>query len=261
MSRRPRRRKDFISRFVGLEHIVLNSPAFQNLSGDAVKLLLLVSARHNGENNGSISFSVREAAAMLPCTPNTAALRFQELQDQGFLVAETKGAFSVKMKRATIWRITLYPSAGGHPATRDYARWKPSGKTDEKQNTVSIRDTDGISQRYRHPKKRPPERPTVSPSDTVTAISRTPTVSPRDALIDSSHTPKNFETPTNPAIGSIVVGRDNRDVATNIVRIAPSLASRQILAIAPSETAIQKHDDELEIPAFLDRRPKEASGI
>jgi hypothetical protein len=166
MSKRNRRRKDFVSRFVGLEHIVLNSLAFQSLSGDAVKLLLLVSARHNGENNGSISFSVREAAAKLPCTPNTAARRFQELQSHGFLVAETKGAFSVKMKKATTWRITLYPSAGGKPATRDYARWNPSNAAHEKQNTVSIRDTDGISQRYRDYKKRPPKCPTVSPRDT-----------------------------------------------------------------------------------------------
>jgi DNA-binding transcriptional regulator YhcF (GntR family) len=65
---------------------------------------------------------VREAATVLRVTPNTAGKRFKELVDHGFLEATTKGSFSVKFQKATLWRITLYPSRGGKAATREYAR-------------------------------------------------------------------------------------------------------------------------------------------
>ena len=183
--RRQRRKKQFVSRFVGIEYIILNSPAFGELSGEAIKLLLYVCARHDGENNGTISFSVREAAAKLKCTPNTAGNRFRELIECGFLVPVTKGAFSVKLKAATTWRITFYPSPGGKPATRDYARWQAP----EKQNTVSLGDIAGIKKRYRDAKNITKKSPTVLNCNTVKAESDKATVFASDTLIDSSHRP------------------------------------------------------------------------
>lgn len=178
-----RRKKQYVSRFVGLEHLVMDSPAFMDLTSDATKLLLFVCKRHDGENNGAISFSVREAATVLGITPNTAGKRFHELVGHGFLQVMSKGAFSVKTKLATLWRVTMYPSPGGKAATREYARWKPA----ENQNTVSLGDTHGITERYRDPETEGQTRPTVSPGDTVKASEHRPTVSPSDTLIDSSH--------------------------------------------------------------------------
>jgi hypothetical protein len=70
-----------------------------------------------------------------------------------------------------------------------------------------------------------------------------------------------LEARPNPHTQSVVVDRESRDVAATIIKIVPTLASSKISAVATSETATQKHDDELEIPAFLDRRLKLASGV
>jgi len=187
MAKRGKRRAQFKSRFVGIEHLIIESPAFRVLSGLEVKLLVLVCARHNGENNGQIGFSVREAAALLGCTPNTAGKAFRGLCEKGFLAVTSQGAFSVKDRKATLWRITFYPSIGGRVATRDYARWQANGAEHKKQNTVSITDTDGITGEYRGPSERAEIAPTVSRGDTGKASQGRPTVSNGGTLIDSNH--------------------------------------------------------------------------
>ena len=146
------RSKRFIGRFIALEHGVMNSPAYESLSGDALKLLLAVWKRHDGANNGAISFSTREAAALLHGNKNTAAKRFRELVDKGFLAVENKGAFHVKVRHATTWRITL-ESASGRPPTRDYQRWRPAPSVAEddtvtvpkNQNSVSRKEPNGVA--------------------------------------------------------------------------------------------------------------------
>jgi hypothetical protein len=144
---RRRRKKQFTSRFITLEFHVLTSAAFGALTGLEVKLLVFLCMKHNGSNNGQIGCSVRDAADFLRCTPNTAGRCFVGLQAHGFAVIVSKGAFSVKDRKATLWRLTIYPSMGGEPATRDYARWQSGAGHPKKQNTVSIVDTNGIDMR------------------------------------------------------------------------------------------------------------------
>ncbi len=129
VSTRPKRKRGG-PRFAMLKFGMMDSPAWRALSGDAVKLLLAVWRRYNGHNNGEISYGIREAAELLDRDKNTIMRRFQELVDKGFLAIESKGAFSVKTKMATVWRITLEP-AGGTPATLDYQRWRPEGSISE----------------------------------------------------------------------------------------------------------------------------------
>jgi hypothetical protein len=167
----------------------MNSPAYQHLTGEALKLLLAVWKRHDGQNNGEISFSTREAAELLRGNKNTAAKRFAELQELGFLAVEHKGAFSVKLKLATLWRLTC-ETCKGSPPTRDYQRWRPTvtpRDTDprsEKQNTVSPRDHNGNSQRYRGSENGAENTPTVTPRDTVNGKIDPLTVSPRGTHIE-----------------------------------------------------------------------------
>ena len=175
MSRRRKERQRH-ARFIALEHGMMNSPAYQALTGDSLKLLLAVWKRHDGQNNGEISFSTREAADLLRGNKNTAARRFAELQELGFLAAEQKGAFSVKLKRATLWRLTCEPSKG-QPPTRDYQHWRPAP-------TVSPRDTNGIRHRYREPQKPSNKVVSVSPRDTVNGHFDPSTVSPRGTHIE-----------------------------------------------------------------------------
>ena len=94
-----------------------------NSKRGARSLLIAVWRRHNGENNGEISFSVREAEKIVDCHRNTASGWFHELVAQGILVAVKKGSFDWKKSDATTWRITALP-APGMAATREFANKK-----------------------------------------------------------------------------------------------------------------------------------------
>jgi hypothetical protein len=61
MKRRRRKPRESYERFVALPHYMLRSPAWKTLPADAKALLIAVWERHNGMNNGEISYSVREA--------------------------------------------------------------------------------------------------------------------------------------------------------------------------------------------------------
>ena len=85
---------------------MLTSPAYRALSNYARCLLLELGARHNGDNNGHIPMSVREAAGLLGCSQPTACKAFQELTGKGFIRAHEKGAFHVKVRHSTTWILT-----------------------------------------------------------------------------------------------------------------------------------------------------------
>ena len=54
--------------------------------------------RFNGFNNGSITFSHREAAERLQVNRRTAKKGFDELEEKGFTKARVRGAFTVKKR-------------------------------------------------------------------------------------------------------------------------------------------------------------------
>jgi hypothetical protein len=56
----------------------------------------------------------------------TASRALLRLQDRGFIVAVKKGAFSLKRRHATEWRLTEYPcNATGEGASEDFRHWRP----------------------------------------------------------------------------------------------------------------------------------------
>ena len=71
MTPKPRKRKvdakgrNKGSAFIKLDHGLLRSDAWKHLSPDATKVLVDMWLRHNGSNNGEISYSVREARECL----------------------------------------------------------------------------------------------------------------------------------------------------------------------------------------------------
>jgi hypothetical protein len=113
-------------RHVRLYHTETGCSAWQNLSGNAVKLLIAVARLYTGDNNGSIFLSVRDAAREIRVTRNTAARLFSELEAHGFIAATERGHFHVKGGPATCWRLTWHGALGRAP-TRDFERWE-SGK-------------------------------------------------------------------------------------------------------------------------------------
>jgi hypothetical protein len=121
MARRKRRRSgNYHDRFIALPHYMLRAPVWKTLPSDAKALLIEVWMRHNGMNNGEISFSVREAEE-IGISRSVAARMFAVLIERGFLVITRDSAFSVKTKHARLWRLTMEPYRG-EPGTKNFMR-------------------------------------------------------------------------------------------------------------------------------------------
>jgi hypothetical protein len=132
-----RRQKDKGARHVRLYHWLLHSPAWQDLTANARAIYVEISSRYGGagSNNGRIPYSVREAAASLRISKATASRALIELQEHGFIALMTKGAFSLKARHATEWRLTERDSdVDQTPPTKEFMRWSPT----EVQNTVPL---------------------------------------------------------------------------------------------------------------------------
>ena len=118
--------------FIKLRRRVTMSEAWLALSCEARCLVLAVWERHNGSNNGVISFSHREAKTSLLVGTDRASQAFRDAQEHGFLIERAKGSFGQKTRagqgRATEWEITT-EECDGQPAKAPYRTWK-------KQNAV-----------------------------------------------------------------------------------------------------------------------------
>ena len=73
-------------RWVKLPHYLLKSRAWRTMPHPAKALLLEVWVRHNGVNNGEISFGCSEAPELLGFSEATAARMFDILIERRFLV-------------------------------------------------------------------------------------------------------------------------------------------------------------------------------
>ncbi len=123
MAKKPRPAKWRSSqRFIALPHYMLKSPAWKTLSPNAKALLIEVWARHNGFNNGTISYSVREAEE-IGISYSTAARAFSELIDRGFLRVRRDSRFTQKTREARLWEITA-EQCDGNKAAADFVRWQ-----------------------------------------------------------------------------------------------------------------------------------------
>jgi hypothetical protein len=131
--RRPRRgrrhdskgRSRGVARFVKLEHWMLRTAAWRALPPASRALYVELAQRYNGSNNGEISMSVREAAALVHIAKDTATKAFHELEEKGFIRRNVCGSFNWKLKHATTWVLTEHP-VGDTAATKEFARWQPS---------------------------------------------------------------------------------------------------------------------------------------
>lgn len=141
-------------RFVRIFQYMMKSPAWQHLGPLEVAIYLEMSSRYAGENsnNGRIGYSVREAATRFRVGKTTVSRALQELQEKGFIVCTTKGGFSVKIRRATEWRLTEFRcDVTQQMATKDFLQWQPSVPVagQKMQNTVLVegRGVPGAGQR------------------------------------------------------------------------------------------------------------------
>jgi len=147
-------RSDRAARHVRLYHTMMRTEAWLSLRAVPRAIYVEISMRYGGpdSNNGRIPYSVRDASRSLKIGVATASRALKILQQRGFIVEVTKGAFSRKDPHATEWRLTEFASdVDGHLATREYQLWtaKIQNAVPVAEPTVPVAEQNGIRGRTR----------------------------------------------------------------------------------------------------------------
>lgn len=120
------------SRFARLDFRILNSNAYRALSPNDRSLLVELVMLYNGENNGSLYLSVRDAAHRMGVADLSAASRsFDRLQTLGFISMTMPSEFrpgSSGNSRARCWRLTWQAGPGRKAPSWDFVDREPPAK-------------------------------------------------------------------------------------------------------------------------------------
>ena len=136
--------KDKGLRHVRLCHYMTDTQAWKSLGAISRAIYPDMAKRYAGvgSNNGRIGYSVREAAAEFHIGTSTVKRALDELQDRGFIVSTKKGAFSLKIRNSTEWRLTeFHCDLTNKLPTKDFMTWAPDkNKTryPQRQRSVSV---------------------------------------------------------------------------------------------------------------------------
>lgn len=122
--------------FVQIYKTFLQEPAWRALPMGARVLYLAVKSYYNGNNNGELFMSVREAGALIGCTPRSAHRWFLELIDKGFLRRTGGGSLGADGRgEAQCWRLTEIGHRNHnivHRPSCEYKQWTPTEKTESR---------------------------------------------------------------------------------------------------------------------------------
>jgi CTP-dependent riboflavin kinase len=99
----------------------INSQAYQSLHPYARCLLVELKLKYDGENNGRISMSIREAQRRLGVGRKAAMRGFSELRDRRFIELRKQGMFENGM--ASEWELTEY-SVGKQSPSKTFMSWR-----------------------------------------------------------------------------------------------------------------------------------------
>ena len=132
--------RDKPARYVSMSHYLMKSQAWKSLGCIERAVYLDMASRYYGSNNGRIGYSIRCAVDELHIGTSTSKRALDALQDRGFIVAVKKGAFSLKTRNSTEWRLTEYQCDVSHKlATKDFMTWTPDkNKTRYPQRHCSV---------------------------------------------------------------------------------------------------------------------------
>lgn len=125
--------RNVTSRFVRLDFRILSSNAYRALGPNDRSLLVELVMLYNGENNGSLYLSVRDAAHRMGVADVSAASRsFAVLQSLGFIQLTQDAHFHVKAaekSRARCWRLTWQAGPGRKAPSWEFLDREPDTKT------------------------------------------------------------------------------------------------------------------------------------
>lgn len=116
--------------FARLTRALMETKAWRALSPTAQALypwLLLEWRGKDANNNGKICLSVRQAAAKMGVSKETASRAFHDLQAKGFIVVRSMARLGFEGEaRSTQFELTDVPApgVGGHGRRRLYLQWR-----------------------------------------------------------------------------------------------------------------------------------------
>ena len=160
--------------FVQLHWFMLDSAAWGRLSAHAQAGYVHLNRRLQRLEQRAIALSVRELAERLSCSKDTASRVLIELEDAGFIATETIGKFSLKNRKASTYRLTMFrDDRNGNLPTKDFMYAPP--QSDQKDRTVRPEG---------HAKQNYPSQSDQKDRQAQTAPSDSPTTG---TLIESNH--------------------------------------------------------------------------
>lgn len=110
------RKKQYIAQEVEM----IRSSAYENLSGNAVKLLILMQTHWRMYE--PVAYSISEAQKRIGCCRGKAHEAFKELERHGFIKLMLEGHFHKQLARK--WRIT-FRDYNDHKPTDEWRNWSP----------------------------------------------------------------------------------------------------------------------------------------
>lgn len=115
-----------LGQFVAITNPMTKSEAWRSLSGGAVKVYVELHSRYNGRNNGDLSLSYADAAALLQLGKTTIKRAFDELTEKGFIIRMREGHWYGR--RAATWAVTdrTIDIPKHAMATNAWKEWKPA---------------------------------------------------------------------------------------------------------------------------------------
>ena len=170
------------SRFARLDFRILTSNAYRALSPNDRALLVELVMLYNGENNGSLYLSVRNAAHRMGIADLTAACRsFDTLQALGFVQLAQDAHFHVKASdksRARCWRLTWLAGPGRKAPSWDFLDREPDPQTPARKRMER-----GLRALKAYGKARDQNKMPVLDSNTIATFERVP---PHQPVLDSN---------------------------------------------------------------------------
>jgi hypothetical protein len=95
--------------FVQLPYWLMDSPRWQRLRPAAVRVWLQLMRQYDGQNNGRVFLSTRDAAAFCDLDKNTAASAIKQLEDEGLIENVRRYSASRTQRLAPEWRFAHLP--------------------------------------------------------------------------------------------------------------------------------------------------------
>ena len=141
-TRQYKEKKRGAGRHVQLPEWLQRTEAWATMKPGPRALYVELKRRFNGQNNGEIYLSHRDAAIALNVHRNTVGSYFAELEQRGFVVM-TAGAHLGPSGTgiSAQWALSELPLAGMKKASNDFKKWKSSAQKPCMTVTNTVRPT------------------------------------------------------------------------------------------------------------------------